>query len=91
LATTPKLVDVSKRTPLSDSRAPSPILLTAEDVAQVTGLSVETLAQWRSQKRGIPYIKLSRNVIRYRQADLENFLEARIVRVEPFHLGRRGS
>jgi hypothetical protein len=28
-------------------------LLKAEDVAMVTGLSPETLAQWRSQRRGI--------------------------------------
>jgi hypothetical protein len=35
-------------------------LLRAEDVAEITGLSVETLAQWRSQRRGIPFVKLSR-------------------------------
>lgn len=57
-------------------------LLTVEDVAAITGLSVETLAQWRSQRRGIPFVKLSRNVVRYRQADLEAWLTERIVRVE---------
>jgi hypothetical protein len=54
-------------------------LLTAEDVALVTGLSVETLAQWRSQKRGIPFIKISRNCVRYRQADLDSWLVERTV------------
>ena len=34
--------------------AESTKLLKPEDVAELTGLSVETLAQWRSQKRGIP-------------------------------------
>ncbi len=66
-------------------------LLTAEDVARVTGLSIETLAQWRSQRRGIPFLKLSRNVVRYRQADLDAWLAERIVRVEqePSIAGRR--
>jgi len=60
---------------------PSARLLTAEDVAGITGLSVETLAQWRSQRRGIPFLKLSRNVVRYRQGDLDAWLAERIVRV----------
>jgi predicted DNA-binding transcriptional regulator AlpA len=65
----------------------SPRLLTSDDVAQITGLSVETLAQWRSQRRGIPFIKISRNCVRYRQCDLDAWLAERIVRVEqdPFN------
>jgi predicted DNA-binding transcriptional regulator AlpA len=62
------------------SAAASP-LLTAEDVAAITGLSVETLAQWRSQRKGIPFLKLSRNVVRYQQGDLDAWLAQRIVRV----------
>ena len=58
------------------------VLLTPEDVARITGLSVETLAQWRSQRKGIPFLKLSRNVVRYREADLDHWLAERIVRVE---------
>lgn len=57
-------------------------LLTAENVAEITGLSVETLAQWRSQRRGIPFVKISRNVVRYRLTDLDSWLTERIVRVE---------
>lgn len=57
-------------------------LLRAEDIALITGLSIETLAQWRSQRRGIPFVKLSRNCVRYRQADLDRWLEERIVRVD---------
>ena len=69
------------------ARAPNPAapfarLLTAEDVAQITGLSAETLAQWRSQRRGIPFVKISRNCVRYRQVDLDVWLSERIVRVE---------
>ena len=57
-------------------------LLTADDVSHITGHSVETLAQWRSQRRGIRFLKLSRNVVRYRQDDLDAWRAQRIVRVE---------
>ncbi len=59
-----------------------PKLLTAIEVAEITGLSVETLAQWRSQKRGVPYVKVSRNCVRYRQIDLDQWVAGHIVRVE---------
>jgi excisionase family DNA binding protein len=49
-------------------------LLTAGEVAAVTGLSVETLAQWRSQRRGIPYLKVGR-AVRYDPADVQTYLE----------------
>ena len=49
-------------------------LLPAEAVAAITGLSVETLAQWRSRKRGIPYLKVGR-VVRYDPADVQKYLE----------------
>jgi len=57
-------------------------LLSTEEVAEQTGLSVETLAQWRSQKKGIPYVKISRNCVRYRQSDLDSWLAERIVRTD---------
>src|SRR5258708_26628575 len=56
-------------------------LMTAENVARIIGLSVETLAQWRSQRKGIPFVQLSRNVVRYRQADLDSWLKQRTVPV----------
>ena len=71
MATTPKL--------LNKVAESTPPLLTPEDVAQITGLSIETLAQWRSQKRGIPYVKISRNCVRYRQTDLDVWISERIV------------
>jgi predicted DNA-binding transcriptional regulator AlpA len=57
-------------------------LLTPGDVAAITGLSVETLAQWRSQRRGIPFVKISRNFVRYRKADLDFWISGRIVCVD---------
>jgi predicted DNA-binding transcriptional regulator AlpA len=70
------------------SATPSAHLLTAGDVAEITGLSIETLAQWRSQRRGIPFVKISRNVVRYRTSDLDAFLNERIVAVEPLNARR---
>lgn len=48
-------------------------LLTAEELSTQTGISVETLAQWRSQRRGIPYLKLGRRV-RYDPEDVQQYL-----------------
>jgi hypothetical protein len=64
-------------------------LLTAAEVAIQTGLSVETLAQWRSQLRGVPFIKISRNCVRYRQCDLDEWLRERIVRTDENRSDRR--
>jgi predicted DNA-binding transcriptional regulator AlpA len=66
-------------------------LLSAEEVSRITGLSTETLAQWRSQRKGITYVKISRNCIRYRASDLETWLDERTVRVpaEPSGSQRR--
>jgi predicted DNA-binding transcriptional regulator AlpA len=63
-------------------RLPADRLLTPAEIAGITGLSIETLAQWRSQKRGIPYVKISRNCVRYRQIDLDQWVGEHIVRVE---------
>ena len=64
--------------PLGENRP----LLRPEDVAKMTGLSVETLAQWRSQKRGPKFVKISRNCVRYRQSDLDGWVSERIVRTD---------
>jgi predicted DNA-binding transcriptional regulator AlpA len=77
-----KMASAPKFAKAVSSSAPAARLLSPDDVAQITGLSTETLAQWRSQRRGIPFVKISRNVVRYRQSDLDSFLDARIVAVE---------
>ncbi len=58
---------------ISNPRTQLPELLTAEQVSSITGLSVETLAQWRSQRRGIPYLKIGR-AVRYDPADVNAYL-----------------
>jgi len=63
-------------------------LLTPKDVAELTGLSVETLAQWRSQKRGIPYLKVGR-AVRYDPVDVQKHLEGCRVSVSDPHERRQ--
>ena len=63
-------------------------LLTPQAVAELTGLPVGTLAQWRSQKRGIPYLKIGRTV-RYDPADVQAYLEGCKVSVSDPHERRR--
>jgi len=76
-------VDKSLRVANDSARSiAEPKLLTPKDVSEITGLSVETLAQWRSQKRGPKYAKISRNCVRYRQSDLDGWVSERIVRTD---------
>lgn len=49
-------------------------LLTAEQVSVITGISEETLAQWRSKKRGISYLKIGR-AVRYDPTEVQAYLE----------------
>jgi excisionase family DNA binding protein len=54
-------------------------LLTVQQVSELTGISAETLNQWRSQRKGPPYLKLEGKLVRYRRADLlEYFEECRV-------------
>ena len=48
-------------------------LLIPNEAAAFLSVSVETLAQWRSQRRGPAYVKLGR-AVRYRAHDLEEYL-----------------
>jgi predicted DNA-binding transcriptional regulator AlpA len=46
------------------------------EVASITGLSVQTLRNWRFQGKGIPYIKAGRSV-RYQYQDVIAYMEER--------------
>jgi len=54
----------------------SDVLLTPEKAADFLGVSKETLAQWRSERRGPRYIKLEKRLVRYLPSDLHNYLSA---------------
>ena len=51
-------------------------LLTVHQVSELTGISVETLNQWRSQRKGPPYLKVEGKLVRYRRADLLKYFDA---------------
>ena len=51
-------------------------LLTAHDVARVTGLSVASVRRWRLLKTGPVYIKIS-SAVRYKPEDLKKWLDSR--------------
>ncbi|RZB36396.1 MAG: hypothetical protein SRB2_02221 [Desulfobacteraceae bacterium Eth-SRB2] len=50
------------------------------EAAQLVGVAVQTLRNWRCQHRGPAYLKLSR-AVRYRINDLENFMDSK--RIDP--------
>jgi len=55
-------------------------LLKPEEAADVVGLAAQTLANDRATaKLGIPYVVIG-TAVRYRPADLREFIEARLVR-----------
>ena len=52
-------------------------LLQPEEAAKILGVSAGTLGVWRCTKRyPLPYVKLGSRAIRYRLADVMNFIEA---------------
>jgi len=57
-------------------------LLTVQEVADLTGLSVETLNQWRSQGLHVPYVKLGK-AVRYLRKDVELYILRCRVNVPP--------
>ena len=47
-------------------------------VSGITGLSVQTLRNWRFQGKGIPYVKAGRSV-RYQYQQVISFMEDRTI------------
>lgn len=60
-------------------------LLKRSEAAAYLGIKTETLAVWACNKRyPLPYIKVGRHV-RYRQADLDDFVTENTVHTEMCH------
>jgi predicted site-specific integrase-resolvase len=55
-------------------------VLTEKEAANHLGLAVQTLRNWRHQRKGPPYLKISR-AVRYNSDDLEKYLRQH--RIEP--------
>jgi predicted DNA-binding transcriptional regulator AlpA len=53
--------------------------LSNADAARYVGISPKTLNDWRSAGRGPSYLKIG-TLVRYRQSDLDAFLDACVVK-----------
>ncbi len=53
-------------------------MLTSREVARYLRITHWTLLRWRRERRGPPYVKLSRRVVRYPRWRFENFVRARL-------------
>jgi excisionase family DNA binding protein len=63
--------------------APSSDLLTREEAARYLGVNPRTLSNWSCTGRyGLPVVKIGR-LAKYRQRDLDRFIEQRTVGGEP--------
>lgn len=51
-----------------------PLLIDENEAAALLGIEARTLRRWRI-KRGIPHVRLGYNCMRYRRADLEQWLQ----------------
>lgn len=56
-----------------------PELLTAKQLSEIIGISVDTLANDRYLRQGLPYIKIGKRV-RYRLDDVMAYIESKTVR-----------
>jgi len=55
--------------------------LSEKEVSQITGIAKQTLSNKRSNRAGIPYIKVGRS-IRYNMDDVIEFMESRKIHTE---------
>ena len=49
--------------------------------AEILCVAVQTLRNWRHQRKGPPYLKISR-AVRYKVEDLENFMDSKRIDLE---------
>ncbi len=61
---------------MENTTTPRPKLLTTKEAADYLGVSENSLVTWRSTKAVmIRFIKVGRHAVRYRQSDLDAFIE----------------
>ena len=58
--------------------AGSPLLLAEKEAAKILGFSERTLQKWRNLGGGPRFVRVSRRAIRYRQVDLDAWIESRL-------------
>jgi len=50
-------------------------LLTEKEVAEILGVRVGTMQQWRFHKRGPKYYTIGSRTIRYKESDIYEYIE----------------
>jgi excisionase family DNA binding protein len=63
---------------VADKMTETKILLTAREVAALTGFNEGTLRHWVSQKR-IPFVRISNRCVRFRREDIARWVTERSV------------
>lgn len=53
-------------------------LLSIQEVAELTGLSVGTLYHWVSERR-IPFVRFSARCVRFRRSDIEAWISEKLI------------
>jgi predicted DNA-binding transcriptional regulator AlpA len=53
-------------------------MLTTQQVADILGVTRWTLAYWRAQRTGPPFMLITRGCVRYQRAALETWLRAHV-------------
>jgi hypothetical protein len=65
---------------LFDSATPRRLLLTGKEVSKLTGRAEQSLANDRTARRGLPYVKMGKSV-KYLFSDVLAYIKAR--RIDP--------
>jgi excisionase family DNA binding protein len=76
---------------VADEMSEPKLLLTAAEVAALTGFSEGTIRHWISQRR-IPVIRISARCVRLRRSDIDRWIAERVVEVKAINVpaSRRG-
>jgi len=69
-----------------------PTLLTQQQLATLLSISARTLERWRSEHQGPPFVRLvGQGSVRYRRADIDQWLEGQLVRPSRSYVRIQGS
>lgn len=49
--------------------------LTCKQTAEILGVAEQTLAQWRYERKGPPFVRISKSCVRYDQLTLQTWLD----------------
>ena len=53
--------------------------ITEIEVSNITGIAVQTLRNWRHERRGFPYVKVGRS-IRYELDEIDEYMQERKIK-----------